>query len=306
MKIFIDGTLYGEEDAKVSVLGEAFLHGLGVRDYFGCRDGKFFCLDARLDQLEATARGVPMSFQWNRGDIKEALSVTYDMNGFNGRDALLELLLCSGSTSVENCQPSDDDEDDTAVVKKKESASNYGETKPSIVVIPREHTFQSEPLPGVKLVSLNGADSGGDLLAKERFLLGSLATALVRRMAKEKGGSEAILTNVDGFVYACSGGEIFIVSDGSILSPRTSTNARWWSVVSELLSDIGKGCSTQRLKLRDFSAASECFFLNNLGDICPVLLLNGEPIGDGKIGPIAPAIASDLSDKIRSSSKPAF
>jgi branched-chain amino acid aminotransferase len=301
VKIYIDGTLYAAEDGKVPVLDRGFLLGLGVRESFVCRAGKFYHLDGRLGQMRAVAQEFGVAFPEDVGALKEALAVTYDMNGFDGREALLELIL-SGGGEPERTEETPKKE---GRAKKKE-LEKLPTVPTATVIIPREWVPPTVPLEEVSLALLDPSPVSGEAVLRERNLLGAVGTTLARTAAKAKEAEEALLVDGNGFVTACTGGEVFIVRDSCILTPEFTVDTFRRNLLSTLLADMGHACTGQRLKLRDFAGASECFFLTDLRAVRPVSALDGKSYGDGKAGPVASALAPALTEKLEADSSAPF
>ena len=56
MKIYVDGTLYTKDDARISVFDHGFLYGDGVFEGIRVYDGNVFRLKEHIDRLYTLAR----------------------------------------------------------------------------------------------------------------------------------------------------------------------------------------------------------------------------------------------------------
>jgi branched-subunit amino acid aminotransferase/4-amino-4-deoxychorismate lyase len=277
VKVYIDGRLYAEEDAKIRVLSAGVRDGQALRERFVCRAGKFFHLDSRLEQLRVVGEELDLTIDWDMAVVKEALAVTYDLNGLDGLDALLELIIAAG-----------DKENGTSVVVTAEK------WPPNIV---KE---------AIALAALENFPMDGELLLLERNLLGRTGTRIARAMAREKEADEALLFDGDGCISACTGGEIFAVREQCIWIPEIKRRPIIGQLAIELFDDLEVKTNVQKLKLRDLQAASECFLLNDLCEVVPIGTIGGKACGDGNPGVKTRSFAKDLADKLSTESHEAF
>ncbi|MDR3316743.1 MAG: aminotransferase class IV [Puniceicoccales bacterium] len=313
VKVYVNGALYDWEDAKISVGGEGFLRSIGVRDCFGCREGKFYRLDERLEYLRKLAGDLGMPFPWEVNDVKEALAVTYDMNGYGGKDAVLRVIFSAGTPVPKKKEEVPEKEKapkeappakEIAEGKPKEKAM---EIAPSLIIFPHGvKVFEGKPLPATRLSTLSDLPTTGEMVALERNLLSFVGTVLARNRAREKGGEEGLLLDTKGAVTTCTGGEIFACRDGAILAPEMATSSPMQRAAIDVLSALAYSCNVQVLKIQDLTAAPECFLLTNLGEVRPITSIDENNVGDGSVGSTTKAIAESFGVEVLKVSKSAF
>jgi branched-chain amino acid aminotransferase len=301
VKVYINGMLYEPEDAKVHVLGEGFLRGLGVRDTFVCRDRKFFHLDERLLFLQGIAPKVQMPFPWQVNDIKEALAITCEMSGFPGCDGVVRLILSAGMPERKVSNEPVEGTNEASAEKK------ISEIEAALIVIPMGVKKSDDKLPApIAVMSLPNAPISGEMLLLERNLQCGPGTAFARNRAREKGNEEALILDGDGTVAACTGGDIYAIRDGTIWVPETTPASPMQENSVNILKDLGHNCNVQPLTVRDLQMAKECFLVSNLGEIRPIAAVDGGAIGDKKTGPTTQSIAAEFGEKIRSACQTPF
>ncbi|MDR2664261.1 MAG: aminotransferase class IV [Puniceicoccales bacterium] len=288
MKIYVDGVPYGERDARISLLDRGMRAGLGLRGHFLCRDGAFFALDGRLEQMQSAAKELALPFPWELPDIKESLAVTYDMNGFDGREALLELILTAGAEpkgKVDGEKPPEEEE---------------FFAQPAHAVTAKKIVRQERQ--PVRLELLRDSDLSAATVLRERYLLGQTTTALARARA----GAGAILLGSDGNVAACTEGELFAVTDGHLWAPEAPYGTVDRSNALELLSDLERPCAVRSVRPKELNGVSECFLLTDDWELVPVGAIGKAVVGSGKAGPVAAALAEDLPKKLWAKAKAPF
>jgi branched-chain amino acid aminotransferase len=306
MKVYIDGALYAEQDARVPALGDGFLAGRGVRDYFVCREGTFFHLDERLAHLKSFSEELQLPFPWAEGDIKEALASTYDMNGFNGDDALMTLILSAGSApQAEACAAKDCEKAEGEKSKAAKSSAKAHVVPPSLIILAKP-CLRGE-VPGAALVSMEHFPLGSKILQWERYTLGCSGTAFLQSEVTEQKVDGAILLGEDKFFCGCTKGDLFLVQEKNIISPLLDRPGIVSTFLHPLLTDGDeRKVVDQQVRLQDIASAKECFCICRCGKVVPVLRIDETPIGDGKMGPVTKIISANLSQKIKDESKPVF
>ncbi len=111
----------------------------------------------------------------------------------------------------------------------------------------------------------------------------------------------ALLLDPDGFVAEGTGDNVFIVSDGVILTPEGRNILRGVSrgyVMRELAPQLGLRCLEKNIEPYDVVAAGEAFMTGTPFCILPVTALNGMPIGDGTMGPVTRALLDAWSQNV--------
>jgi branched-chain amino acid aminotransferase len=91
MKVYIDGVMYAEPDAKVSVFDHGLLYGDGIFEGIRFYNGRVFKLTEHLERLWDSAKAIrltiPMTFQ----ELEEATLATIRENGL--RDGYIRLVV---------------------------------------------------------------------------------------------------------------------------------------------------------------------------------------------------------------------
>jgi branched-chain amino acid aminotransferase len=98
----------------------------------------------------------------------------------------------------------------------------------------------------------------------------------------------AVLTDEDGFITEGTGANFFIVKDGEVFTPEGRNILRGVTrqAMIELAEDMQIPCRECNLEPYDVVAADEAFFTTTPFVLIPSTRFNGQPIGDGKVGPV--------------------
>jgi branched-chain amino acid aminotransferase len=106
----------------------------------------------------------------------------------------------------------------------------------------------------------------------------------------------ALLLDPDGFVAEGTGDNFFIVKNGVVITPEGRNILRGVSrgyVINELCPELGIPVCEKNIDSYDVYNADEAFMTGTPFCMLPVTSLNGNPIGDGKVG----AMFNDLIER---------
>jgi branched-chain amino acid aminotransferase len=115
-------------------------------------------------------------------------------------------------------------------------------------------------------------------------------SALAKTEAWENGFDEAILLNHDGHVAEGSGENVFLVSNGKLVTPSPSDNILIGitrdTVIKLARNELGIDTIERQVDRSELYVADECFFTGTAANIAPIVEIDHRPIGTGEIGEI--------------------
>jgi len=268
-KVYINGTLYPKEEAKVSVFDHGLLYGDGVFEGIRCYNGSIFKLEEHIDRLYDSAEAISLQIQLGRDQLKDAIVSTLKAN--NLKDSYIRLVVTRGVGKLGldpfNCEtPQLVIITDTIQLYPKEL---YEKGLDAIIVQTiRNHSKALNPT----IKSMNYLNN---ILAKIECL--------------RAGAAEGIMLNTDGYVAECTGDNIFIVKDNEIFTPPVSAGILIGitrNVVIELAKEANITVKEEQLTEDDLYNADECFLTGTAAEIIPVANIDGRKIATGKPGKI--------------------
>ncbi len=116
-----------------------------------------------------------------------------------------------------------------------------------------------------------------------------LPNVLAKTKAREQGAFEAILVNQDGMVTEATSAGVFCVEQGVVLthplSPAILPSITREAVL-EAAGEEGVPVREEPVSLDRLRGAEEVFLVSTTDDVCPVITLDGAPVGDGRPGPV--------------------
>jgi branched-chain amino acid aminotransferase len=269
MKVWIDGQLVDESEAKVSVFDHGLLYGDGVFEGIRMYHNRIFKLEEHIERLFWSAKALLLEIPMTPAELIQACVETCKANGL--RDGYIRLLVTRGKGTLgldpRRCP------------------------KPSVIIIAA--TIQLYPekyyAEGLTIVTVPTTRNLVNSVNPAIKSLNYLNNILARIEANNAGVEEAILLNSDGFVAECTGDNVFIVHKGRLLTPPLSAGALYGitrGTVLDCARKLGIACAEPQLTRYDVYIADEMFLTGTAAEMVPVVKVDGRVIGNGKPGPV--------------------
>jgi branched-chain amino acid aminotransferase len=278
--------------ARVPVLDHGLLCGDGVFEGIRFYHGRAYRLDAHLARLYRSARAIRLTIPLDGPTLTTAVHDT--IAAFGVRDGYLRLVVTRGAGKL-GIDPSSC-------------------VRPNVMIIADELTMMSEHVRrnGARVIVAATRRLGPDGLDPRIKSLNYLNHILARLEAGNAGAEtatapslargprldpiadEAILLNGAGHVAEGTADNVFVVSDGALLTPPASDGALegiTCAVVLELADELGIAAHVRSLGPYDLYTADECFLTGTGAELIPVCEIDGRALG-GCPGPIYQRIAA--------------
>ncbi len=269
LKIYINGTLFDKDDAKISVYDHGLLYGDGVFEGIRSYGGKAFRLQEHLDRLWYSAKAiwleVPMTKEQLGRDIKRMLKT----NGIE--DGYIRVIVTRGSGTLgldpNRCS-------DPQVIIIADSISLY----------PKE-LYEK----GLAIVTVSTMRNHPAALSPRVKSLNYLNNILAKIEGLQAGCIEALMLNHKGEVAECTGDNIFLVRNGRVLTPPNEAGILE-GITRDAVMTLAREASYEMvespLTKHDVYIADECFLTGSAAEVVPVVKVDSRTIGDGIPGPI--------------------
>jgi D-alanine transaminase len=129
-----------------------------------------------------------------------------------------------------------------------------------------------------------------------------LANVLAMQAAREAGAVEALLYLPDGTLTEGTHTSVFGVLDAAVLT-RPNSNAILPGItrglILRLAAQAGIPVREQVLKRSDLTQVSELFLTGTTSEVLPVVRVDGQPIGDGRPGPVTRRLQQAYAQAVR-------
>lgn len=267
MKIYLDGKLVSEDEAKISVFDHGLLYGDGVFEGIRLYGGKIFRLEQHLDRLFASAKAIMLPVPMAKKQLVEACCETCRANKL--RDGYIRLVVTRGVGYL--------------------GLNPFKCKNPTVFIIASTIELYPEEVyrNGLNLITAATQRVNPAAVSPSIKSLNYLNNILAKIEAVNAGTVEAIMLNSAGHVAECTGDNIFIVRGGKLETPPISAgalNGITRGVVFELAAKMGIAASQPNLTRYDLVTADECFLTGTAAEIVPVATIDGRPVGTGKPG----------------------
>lgn len=280
--ICIDGKYYPKSQAKVSVYDHGLLYGDGVFEGIRAYNSVVFKLKEHIDRLYRSARVIMLQIPPTKEEMIKAVLETLRKN--NLRDAYIRLVVTRGVGDLgldpRKC-PKPTVIIITDVIKLHSGAAKEKGIRAMIVWVKRDPV---------------------DATSHEVKSLNYLNSILGKIEANIAGFDEAICLDKNGHVSEGVAENLFIVQNGKVITPPTSTGALVGitrDVVMKLAEKLGYKATEKTITPTDLFTANEAFFTGTAAEIVPIVEVNKRMIGDGKPGPITRQLMQEFEKLVR-------
>ncbi len=282
VEIYINGTYYPKEDAKISVYDHGLLYGDGVFEGMRAYSGRVFRLTEHLVRLYESARAIQLKIPMTQSDLGDAVNATLARNKLS--DAYIRLVVTRGAGSL-GLDP--DKTSDPQVIIIADHIELYPKEK-------YEH--------GLEIITAATIRNHPAALNPRIKSLNYLNNILARIEGKLAGCSEALMLNQKGEVAECTGDNIFTIRHGNLCTPPIDAGILEGitrNAVIELARSVGMQVIEAAMTRHDIYVADECFLTGSAAEVIPVVKLDGRPIGDGKVGKITRQLSDAFHKYVR-------
>ncbi|MBI2555883.1 MAG: branched-chain-amino-acid transaminase [Planctomycetes bacterium] len=267
LKIYINGQIVPQEEAKISVFDHGLLYGDGVFEGIRAYNGKIFTLDEHLDRLYDSATAISLKIPITKAEMAEAIKKTMKAN--NLADSYIRLGVTRG-------------------VGKLGLDPNKCAT-PQIIIITDTIELYPKALyeKGLDIVTVTTIRNHFSALDPKIKSLNYLNNILAKIESIQAGAGEALMLNKDGYVAECAGDNVFIFKNNILRTPPSSAGILVGitrNVVMKLATEMGVQVREELMTRYDLYIADECFLTGTAAEIIPVVKIDGRTIGTGKPG----------------------
>lgn len=171
-------------------------------------------------------------------------------------------------------------------------------TSVSIIVLPFEKYFDPRK-PGLDVCVSTWRRLGDPAVPAMAKACGHyINSVLARTEAAEMGFDEALLLDNNGNVCEGTGENIFMVRDGQISTPTTTSNILRGitrETVISLIKDRNMDFNERSISRGELYTCEEAFFTGTAAEVVPILSVDRKAVGKGEPGPITMELQREYS-----------
>ncbi|WP_017241780.1 aminotransferase class IV [Streptomyces sp. SS] len=248
MKLWVNGGLHDEEDARVSVLDHGLTVGDGIFETVKTERGETFALTLHLERLGRSARGLGLPDP-DLDEVRHAVAAVIDANPMElGR---LRITYTGGVSPL---------------------GSERGDSGAGLVVALGETSRRADSTAVITVPWTR--NERGALTGLKTTSYAENVVALAR--AREQGATEALFANTVGRLCEGTGSNVFVVVDGRILTPPVSSGCL--AGITRALAVEWTGAEEADLPLDVLESAEEIFLTSTLRDVQGVHRVDGREL----------------------------
>jgi branched-chain amino acid aminotransferase len=267
-KVWINGKLYDEKNACISVFDRGFMYGDGLFETMRSYDGVIFKMDEHLTRLEASLRKAGIRSRYAKRRLKREVYKLLDINKLKNAYIRLTITRGEGRFGIEY--------DDIF--------------KPNVVIVAKEFGNYPEWMfeKGISAYIVNTRQNDLSPLSAMKSL-NFMNYIIARFEAKAFGADEAIILNTKGHVVESPTSNIFAVKRNVVITSSIASGALpgiTRSIVTELAGRLGMNVREKNLTPKELTDSNEIFLTNSLIEILPVTKIGRNKIGSGLPGRI--------------------
>lgn len=266
--ININGVLYERDRAGISPFDSAVQGGDAVWEGLRLYEGKIFKLTEHLDRLRSSALALAFNQIPTHEEITAEIRKTLLANRmFDG--VHIRLTLTRGVKITSGMDPRLNQSGPTLIV--------LAEFKPPVY-----------DKSGIRLITSSIRRFPPDCLDPKIHHANLIQSILAKIQANAAGVDDAIMLDYRGFVAETNATHVFIVHRGVVMTPRpvACPEGITRATVLDLCQEHGIPCEERDISLTEVYRADEMFCTGTIGELVPIVEVDGRYIGSGQRGPV--------------------
>lgn len=266
IQIWVGDRLWPRSEAKVSVFDSSVQGGDAVWEGIRVYGGRVFQLEAHLDRLQASAHALAFVDVPTREEIRDAIFQTLEANGMRD-EAHMRLTLTRGPKVTSGMNPT------------------FNRQGPCLIVL-AEWKKPVYAAAGIRLITSSGRRNSPQTLDSKIHHNNLLNNILAKIEANVAGVDDALMLDLYGYVSETNATNIFLVRRGVLLTSHADSclPGVTRAVVMEIARGDGIEVVERNISLTEVYTADEVFTTGTMGELSPVLEVDGRRVGEGEAG----------------------
>ena len=264
--VSVNGVLRHRDEPHVSAFDSAVQGGDAVWEGLRVYDGRVFRLTEHLARMRRSATALAFASVPSDEDITAAIAATLSANSM--RDGVhVRLTLTRGVKITSGMDP------------------RLNQAGPTLIVV-AEHKAPVYDSGGIALATASVRRPGPDVLDPKIHHNNLINSILAKIEANAAGADDALLLDGHGFVAETNATNVFALLEGVVITPTTRAcpEGITRSVVLELLRREEIVHEVRDVSPAELHQSQEVFVTGTMGELVPVLTIDGRTIGTGAPG----------------------
>ena len=279
--ININGQLYHRDVAGISPFDSAVQGGDAVWEGLRLYQGRIFKLLPHLDRLRDSALAMAFSEIPSHDEIIAEIGKTLAANRMTD-GVHIRLTLSRGLKYTSGMD------------------TRLNTSGPTLIVL-AEHKPPVYDKSGIRLITSGIRRIPPDCVDQNIHSCNLINSILAKIQANAAGADDALMLDYQGYVAETNATHIFIVQDGVVLTSDTGACPEGITrgAVLEICADNGIPCQVKNISLSEVYRADEMFCTGTMGELAPVVELDGRQIGCGAAGEMTLRLSELFRERTR-------
>lgn len=279
LQININGTLYHRDDAGISPFDSVVQGGDAVWEGLRLYQGRIFKLIPHLDRLRDSAKAMAFAEIPSHDEIIDEIRKTLESN--NMVDGVhIRLTLTRG-------------------VKYTSGMDIRLNTSGPTLIVLAEHKPPVYDKSGIRLITSGIRRIPPDCVDQNIHSCNLINSILAKIEANAAGVDDALMLDYQGFVAETNATHVFVVHNGVVMTSRTDScpEGITRATVVEICEANAIPYAIKEISLTEVYRAEEAFCTGTMGELAPIVNLDGRTIGDGTIGKMTTRLSDLFRDR---------
>jgi len=262
--VYLNGEYLPPEQARISVFDRGFVFADGVYEVIPAYGGRLFRLTPHLTRLEASLASIRLVNPLTRDEWRAVCARLVEAAG--GGDVSIYLQVTRGAAPRDHAFPAS--------------------VQPSVFAYaaPIKYPDAAQLASGVAAITVPDIR----WMRCDIKAIALLPNVLLRQQAIDHGAAEAILIR-DGLMTEGSASNIFVVVNERLVTPPKGPFILP-GVTRDLVLELARAhaipCEERAIREAELRAASEVMLSSSTKELLPITILDGQPVGNGRPGPL--------------------
>lgn len=264
----INGRLVHRDEAGVSPFDSVVQGGDAVWEGLRLYEGRIFRLEQHLDRLRQSALALGFSEVPDQTFFTEEIRKTLAANQMTD-GVHIRLTLTRGAKITSGMDP------------------RLNQSGPTLIVL-AEYKTPVYDKGGIRLITSTYRRPGPDVLDPKIHHNNLLNSILAKMQANVAGADDSLMLDSRGFVAETNATHVFMVAEAAVCTSHTVAcpEGITRAVVLELCQANSISHQVRDISLAELHRADEVFCSGTMGELAPVIEIDGCRIGTGEPGPI--------------------
>lgn len=269
---YLNGEITALKDAKISVMDRGFIFGDGVYEVVPVYAGKPFRFAQHMARLDRSLAELRIANPLSHGQWREIVLKLVDGHALSQHtshekiDQLVYIQITRGVALRDHAMPPD--------------------LTPTVFVMTNT---MKPPTPAQRAQGVACVSADDFRWSKAHIKSTSLLSAvLARQISADVDAVETVMFR-DGYLSEAAACNVWAVRDGWVLGPPKDNlvlEGIRYGLIEGMCREAGIGFELRRISREEVISADELLLSSATKEVLPITLLDGQPIGSGKPGPV--------------------